>query len=109
MTHSKLTNDTIDRIKHECLITNETAKTLKIPKNTQKTPKFHIPKIRKIANHGGLIVSYVGCNFANISKFVDYHLQPIVENTFFSENADFSVRSIPQKTFQLTEHKIIVH
>ena len=37
-------------------------------------------KYNKINNPGRLVVCSVGCHNANISKFLDYNLQPIVQN-----------------------------
>ena len=79
MTHNKLINDAIDRFKQKQLIPKEAAETLKL--KDRKAPKFHmLPKIHKINNLGRPVVSSIGCHSTNISKFVDYHLQPIVKN-----------------------------
>ena len=57
----------------------ESAETLKI--NDPKATKFHmLPKIHKINNPGRPVVSSIGCHNTNITKFVEYHLQPIVKN-----------------------------
>ena len=45
-----------------------------------KTTQFYIsPKIYKEGNPGRPVVSSINCHTANISKYVDYHLQPIVK------------------------------
>lgn len=56
MTHNLTNWGAIDQLKHEQLIPNETAETLKI-----KTPQFHmIPKIHTIGNPGKPVVSSIG-------------------------------------------------
>ena len=39
-----------------------------------------LPKIHKINNPGRPFISSIGCHITNISKFADYHLQPIAKN-----------------------------
>ena len=80
----------IDRFKQGQSIPKETAETLKI--KDQEAPKFHmLPKIYKINNPGRPVVSSIGCHSTNISKFVDYHLQPIVKNipSYVQDSNDF--------------------
>ena len=69
--HSKLINDANYRFKQEPLTPKETVETLKI-----KDPEA---RVRKINNPGIPVASSIGCHSTNISKFVDYHLQPIVK------------------------------
>ena len=46
----------------------------------QKTPKFHSRvKAHKKGNPGPSVVNSVNFHMSNISKYVDYYLQPIVE------------------------------
>ena len=43
-----------------------------------RIPEFYLlPKIHKKRNPGCPAVTYVNCNTSNISKYADYHLQPI--------------------------------
>ena len=52
----------------------------KVAKENPRTPKFYLrPTIHKIGNPGRPVVSLVNCHTSNISKYVDYHLQPIVK------------------------------
>ena len=54
-----------------------------------------LPKIyNKINNPGWPVVSSVGCHNTNISKFVDYHLKPIVQNipSYVQHSNDFRNR-----------------
>ena len=76
-TNMKLVNDTIGRFKNQKLINQKVAEGLK--RNDPKTPKFYLrPKIHKEGNLGRPVASSVNCYTENISKYVDYHLQPIV-------------------------------
>ena len=77
-TNMKLVNDTIERFKKQKLRNKKVAESLK--RNDPKTRKFYLrPKIRKEGNPGRPVVSSVNCHIANISKYVDYQLQPIVK------------------------------
>ena len=79
MAHNKLINDVIDRFQEEQLKPKETAKTLK--RKDPQTPKCHmLTKIYKINNPGRPVVNSIGCHSTNISKFIEYHLQPTVKN-----------------------------
>ena len=60
------------------MINENIANGLKNP--SHRTPQFYIsPKIHKEGNPGRPVVSSTNCHTANISKYVDYHLQPIVK------------------------------
>ena len=68
----------IDRFKKEKLITEKIADGLKTL--DPRTPRLYItPKIHKPGNPGRPVVSSVKCHAANISKYNDYHLQPVVK------------------------------
>ena len=46
-----------------------------------KSPKFYMQtKIHKKDKPGRPVVSSVNCHTSSISKYVDYHLQPIVKD-----------------------------
>ena len=46
-----------------------------------RTPQFYMsPKIHKEGNPGRPVVSSIYCHTAKTSKYVDYHLQPIVKH-----------------------------
>ena len=77
-TNSDFINLTIDRFTKEQLINGNIANGLK--NTSPRTPQFYIsPKIHKEGNPGHPVVSSINCHTANISKYVDYHLQPIVK------------------------------
>ena len=75
-----------------------------------KTPKFYLrPKVHKEGNPGRPVVSSVNCHIANISKYVDYHLQPIVKEipSYVKDTQDFlkkleKVKDIPQESLLVT-------
>ena len=94
-TNMKLANDTIERFKKQKLINEKVAEGLK--RNDPKTPKFYLrPKIHKEGNPGRPVVSSVNCHTSNISKYVDYHLQPIVK-----EIPSYVIPSYPPKTHKI--------
>ena len=103
-TNMKLVNDTIERLKKQKLINEKYAEGLK--RNDPKTPKFYPRlKIHKEGNPGRPAVSSVNCHTANISKYVDYHLQPIVKEipSYVKDTQDFlkkieKVKDIPQES-----------
>ena len=107
-TNMKLVNDAIERFKKQKLINEKVAEGLK--RNYPKTPKFYLgPKIHKEGNPGSPVVSSVNCHTANISKYVDYHLQPIVRkyphtsktHKIFSKKLE-KVKDIPQESLLVT-------
>ena len=60
------------------LLNQKVAEGLK--RNDPKTPEFYPrPKIHKEGNPGRPVVSSVNCRIENISKYIDYYLQPIVK------------------------------
>ena len=104
----KLVNDTIERFKKQKLINEKVAEGLK--RNDPKTAKFYLrPKIHKEGNPGRPVVSSVNCHTANISKYVDYHLQPIVKEipSYVKDTQDFlkkleKVKDIPLESLLVT-------
>ena len=103
-TNMKLVNDTIERFKKQKLINEKVAEGLK--RNGSKTLKAYLRrKIHKEGNPGQPVVSSVNCHTANISKYVDYHLQPIVKEipSYVEDTQDFlkkeeKVKDIPQES-----------
>ena len=74
----KLVNETIERFKKQTSMNEKVAEGLK--RNDPKTPKFYLRlKINKEGKRGRPVVSSLNSHTANISKYVDYHLQPIVK------------------------------
>ena len=109
-TNNDLVNQTIDRFTKDQLINENIANGLKNP--SRRPPQFYIsPKIHKEGNPGRSVVSSINCRTANISKHVDYHLQPIVKqipsnvkgtNDFI--NKINAVKSVPKNSYLVTMH-----
>ena len=106
--NNDLVNQTIDRFTKEQLINENIANGLKNP--SPRTPQFDIsPKIHKEGNPGRPVVSSINCDIANISKHIDYHLQPIVKliPSFVKDTNDFinkinAVKSVPKNSYLVT-------
>ena len=76
--NNETVNNVIKRFQKENLITKNVAEGLKT--TLPRTPRFYIqPKIQKQGNPGRPVFSSVNCHTSNISKYADYHLQPIVQ------------------------------
>ena len=104
-TNSDLVNQTVDRFTKEQLINENIANGLKNP--SSRTPQFYIsPK----GNPGRPVVRSTNCHTANISKYVDYHLQPIVKQipSYVKDTNDFinkinAVKSIQKNSYLVTK------
>ena len=107
-TNNDLINQTIDRFTKEQLINGNIANGLKNP--SPRTPQFYIsPKIHKEGNPGHPVVSSINCHTANISRNVDYHLQPIMKQipSYVKDLNDFinrinAVKSVPKNSYLVT-------
>ena len=76
--HNRMVNQTIERIKNEKLLRQETADGLKV--TNPKTAKFYIsPKIHKPNNPGRPVINSIECHTLEILRLVDHHLQPVVK------------------------------
>ena len=88
-----MVNETIERFKNEKLLPKKTADGLKV--SNPKTPKFYIsPKIHKPNNPVRPVINSIDCHTSEISRFVDHHLQPVVQqdsNHFINRANNFSV------------------
>ena len=107
-TNNDLTNQTIDGFTKEQLINGNIANGLKNP--SPRTPQFYIsPKIQKEGNPGRPVVSSINCHTTNISKFIDYHLQPIVKQipSYVKDTNDFiskinAIKFVPKNSYLVT-------
>ena len=107
-TNNDLINQTIDRFSKEQLINDNITNGLKNPSPT--TPQFYISsKIHKEGNPGRVMISSINCHTANISKYVDYYLQPIVKQipSYVKGTKDFinkinAVKSVPKNSYLVT-------
>ena len=103
----KKVNNTIQRYKKEKLPKEKTADGLKV--SNPKTSKLYmLPKIHKKENPGRPVVRSISCHTSSFSKYVDYHLQPIVKDipSYVRDN-DFltklnNVRDIPKEILLVT-------
>ena len=76
-TYTERINNAIESFKETGLIKDKVAEGLKT--FNPKTSKFSLnPKIHKVGNPGRPVISSIECHSSNISKYVDYHLQPEV-------------------------------
>ena len=107
-TNMKLVSDTIERLKKKQTINEKVADGLK--RNDPRTSKFYMrPKIHKEGNPGCPVVNLVNCHTVNISKYVDYHFQPIVKEipSYVKGTQDFlekleKVKHVPQESLLIT-------
>ena len=105
--HCEKINRTIENFKSADLISEKTASMIKT--KDPKTPKFYtMPKIHKKNNPGRPVISSINCHTANISKFVDYHLQEHVKKlpSYVKDTTDFinkiSDLTIPEDSILVT-------
>ena len=76
--------------KKEKLLKEKIADGLKV--SNSKNPKFYMqPMTHRKDNPGRPVVSSVNCHTSSISKYVDYHLQPIVKDmpSYVRDTKDF--------------------
>ena len=106
-THVNLINDIIHRFKIEKLIPEKIANGLIT--TDQRTPKFYIlPKIHKEGNPGRPVVSSINCHSTKISRYVIYHLQPLLKQipSYIKDSTDFINRikglKIPKQSLLVT-------
>ena len=107
-TNNDLINQTIGTFTKEQLINDSSANGLKNP--SSRTPQFYIsPKSHKEGNSGRPVVSSENSHTANISKYVDYHLKPIVKQipSYVKDNNNFinkinPVKSVPKNSYIIT-------
>ena len=103
-----MVNDTITSFKNDKLIAENIAKGLQVQQS--ETPKFYTrAKIHKIGNPERPVVSSVNCHTYNISRYVNFHLQPIVESipSYVRDITDFlqklgKVKNIPHDCLLVT-------
>ena len=76
--YARIIFDSLSNLKNSKSINDELANSL-IPDKT-KTARFYLlPKIHKANNPGTPVVSSINCNRTKLSKFVDYHIQPLAK------------------------------
>ena len=103
-----MVNDTITRFKHDKLIKENIAKGLQVEQPDM--PKLYTQqKMRKTASPGRPVVNSVNYHTDTISKYVDFHLQPIGKNipSYVRDTTDFlqkldKVKNIPNDCLLVT-------
>ena len=76
--YNQIINNNIDNLAKKSEITTKVSESLKNDK--PKTPKFYmLPKIHKANNPGRPVVNSIDSHTSNISKYVDFHLQPLAQ------------------------------
>ena len=76
--NNETVNNVTERFQRENVITKTVAEGLKT--TSPRTPRFYIhPKIHKQGNPGRPVIGAINCHTSNISIYVDYHLQPLVQ------------------------------
>ena len=96
-----MVNGKITRFKNDKLIAEKIAKGLEVQQ--PETPKSYTrPKIHKTGNPGRPVVSSTICHTNTISKYVDFHLQPIVKNiaSYVRDTTDFLQKLDKVKSIQ---------
>ena len=99
---------TITRFKNDKLITENIGKGFQVQQ--LDTPIFQTrPKIHKTGNPRRPVVSSANCHTYTISKYVDFHLQPVVKNipSYVRNATDFlqkldKVKNIPNDCLLVT-------
>ena len=103
-----MVNNTIIRFKNDKLITENIERKHEVQQ--PETPKFYTPpKIQKTGNPGRPVVSSINCDANNISKYVDFYLQPIFKYipSYVRDTTDFlqkldKVKNIPDDSLFIT-------
>ena len=76
--HSNIVNNRLNELAEEGDLSKEIAEGLKLDK--ARTPHFYLlPKIHKEGNPGRPVVSSIDSLRSKLSKYADYHMQPIAE------------------------------
>ena len=106
--NAKIINETINKFVKENLLANNLGKLL--INEEPKTPKFYLnPKVHKENNPGRPVINSIDAPSAQISRFVDFHLQPIVQSiqSYVKDTTDFinklsQVEDVPINTYLVT-------
>ena len=106
--HAKCINNTIDQFKNEGIIQEKVAKGLKV--DYPKTPKFStFPKLHKEGIPGRPVIDSMNCHSMQISKYVDYHLQPeVIKLKSYTRDSTDTINKISQLQDKTKETDILV-
>ena len=103
--YSNIVDNRLDELTEEGDLSEEIAEGLKT--DNPRTPHFYLlPKIHKEGNPGRPVVSSIDSHTSKISKYVDYHIQPIAKviKSYVQDTSDFiekinQVGTVPENTF----------
>ena len=107
-THRQKINNAINEFEQEGIISGKISDGLKT--HNTKAPKFSLlPKIHKTTVPGRPLVDSSNCHSTQISKYVDYHLQPAVTNlkSYVKDTTDV-LNKISQVNEKITNDSILV-
>ena len=102
---AKIINETINKFVKENLLAKKLGKSL--INEEPKTPKFYLnPKVHKENNPGRPVINSIDAPSAQISRFVDFHQQPIVQSiqSYVKDTNDFinklaQVEDVPNNAY----------
>ena len=106
--HVNLINNTLEDFKDNNELSPEIVERLK--PSEPKTPRLYmLPKIHKEGNPGRPVVRSVNCHTSKISKFVDYHIQPLAKElpSYVKDTTDFinkvkDIGPLPENSYLVT-------
>ena len=106
--HAERINKTIDKFKNEGLISDKVAKGLMT--YNPKPPKFSLlPKVHKKDNPGRPVIDSSNCHSTQISKYVDYHLQPeVVKLKSYTKDSTDAINKISMIKDKVSQTDILV-
>ena len=106
--HAERINNTIDQFKNEGIIQEKVAKGLKV--DNPKTPKLStFPKLHKEGIPGRPVIDSMNCHSMQISKYVDYHLQPeVIKLKSYTRDSTDTINKISQLQDKTKETDILV-
>ena len=88
--YSSIVNNRLDELTEDGDLSQEIAEGLK--SDNPRTPHFYmLSKIHKEGNPGRPVVSSIDSHTSKISKYVDYHIQPIAKEikSYVRDTSDF--------------------
>ena len=106
--HGERINNTIDRFKTEGLLNEKVAEGLKSVE--PRTSKFYLnPKIHKKGNPGRPVIDSLNCHSTKLSKYVDFHLQPIVKDLkSYTKDSTDTINKLRKIQGQIKKDDILV-
>ena len=108
--NNETVNNIIERFQRENVI-NKNVLAKRLRGTLLWTTRFYIqPKIHEQGNTGRLVISSIICHTLNVSKYVNYHPQPIVQQTpcYIQDTSDFlrkikAMETIPDNSYLVSQ------